>query len=108
MDDQTLVAGGAAVTISGTVISLISGGDSVVVGGKTEPISVVARTSTTVGLGGIIVSIGALVGSQMRLLRARARLRGPVQLQGSMGLCLQGVLRGGMGVCGLSLLSTFV
>jgi hypothetical protein len=62
VDDQTLVAGGAAVTISGTVISLISGGNSVVVGGKAEPVSVIAGTGTTVGLGGIIVSIGGFGG----------------------------------------------
>jgi hypothetical protein len=62
VDGQTLIAGGVAVTISGTVISLISGGDSVVVGGKTEPVSVIAGTGTTVGLGGIIVSIGGFGG----------------------------------------------
>jgi hypothetical protein len=57
---QTLVAGAAAVTISGSVVSLQSGGSSVVVGSKTEALSVLLAGSTTTvkGIGGIIATIG--------------------------------------------------
>jgi hypothetical protein len=37
-----------------------------VVGGKTEPVSVIAGTSTTIGLGGSIVSIESFGGKPKR------------------------------------------
>lgn len=57
---QTLVAGGSAITISGTVVSLQSGGSSVVIGGATtEALSAFLGSTTTTGsLGGVIASIG--------------------------------------------------
>jgi hypothetical protein len=59
---QTLVAGGPAITVSGTVVSLQSGGQSIVVGSSTEAISsFVGATSS--GLGGAIVSIGGFTSS---------------------------------------------
>jgi hypothetical protein len=58
IEDQTLKAGGPAITVSGTVMSLETGGYTVVVGGKTEPVSELVGTSTTKGLGGIIASLG--------------------------------------------------
>ena len=58
---QTLIAGGAAITISGTVISLLAGGESVVVGGtKTEGLKeLLGPSPTTVhGVGEIVATIG--------------------------------------------------
>lgn len=56
---QTLIPGGPAITVSGTVVSLLTGGSSVVVGGKTEALSAFLGPSTTeMGLGGIIATIG--------------------------------------------------
>jgi hypothetical protein len=66
---QTLKAGGPAITVSGTVISLESGGSSVVVGEKTEALTVLLGAPTPTGnsnaietpgqgLGAIIASLG--------------------------------------------------
>jgi hypothetical protein len=64
---QTLKPGGSAITVSGTVISLLVGGSSAVVGGKTVAASVlvaqgakatVVTEAVTTGLGGIIASLG--------------------------------------------------
>lgn len=44
---QTLVAGGPAITVSGTVISLVSGGGAVVVGETTEPLSQFLASTTS-------------------------------------------------------------
>jgi hypothetical protein len=58
IEGQTLIEGGPAITVSGTVMSLETGGYTVVVGGKTEPVGELVGTSTTTGLGGIIASLG--------------------------------------------------
>jgi hypothetical protein len=58
---QTLVPGGSAITVSGTVVSLQAQGSSVVVRAKTEALSAFLGSKTTTlagGLGGMIVSIG--------------------------------------------------
>lgn len=56
---QTLVAGGAAITVSGTAVSLMSDGSSVVVGGtKTEALSAFLGSTITSGFAGIIASEG--------------------------------------------------
>jgi hypothetical protein len=57
---QTLVDGAPAITISESVVSLHSGGSSVVVGSKTEALSELLGGSTTTvpGIGGIIATIG--------------------------------------------------
>jgi hypothetical protein len=69
VETQTLIAGGPAITVSGTVISLVSGGSSVVVGGMTEALTVLLGAPTPTGnpnatetpgqgLGAIIASLG--------------------------------------------------
>jgi hypothetical protein len=58
IEGQTLKAGGSAITVWATVMSLETGGYTVVVGGKTEPVGQLVATSTTKGLGGIIASLG--------------------------------------------------
>jgi hypothetical protein len=70
LGSQTLVAGGAAITVSSSIVlSLLSGGQSVVVEGSstTETLAITAvftstegvlETGTSTGLGGVIVSIG--------------------------------------------------
>lgn len=57
---QTLVAGGPAITISGSIVSLETGGASVVVGTETQPLASFLgfSTSTSNGIGGIIVTLG--------------------------------------------------
>jgi hypothetical protein len=66
---QTLKAGGPAITVSGTVISLASGGSSVLVDGKTEALTALLGAATPTGnpnaietpgqgLGAIIASLG--------------------------------------------------
>jgi hypothetical protein len=45
LGSQTLLAGGPAVTVSGTVISLQSGGQSVVVNGSTQALTIAFPTS---------------------------------------------------------------
>lgn len=63
---QTLIAGGAAITISSTIISLLSGGQSVAIGGTTtKPLAevftsqgIVVPTGTQTGVGGAIISLG--------------------------------------------------
>lgn len=71
---QKLVSGGAAITISGTVMSLQEGGSSVV-GGKTEALSASLGSSTMEdGLGGIIATIGPLrVRTRLRVVSCRLR-----------------------------------
>ena len=44
---QTLIPGGSAITVSRTRVSLESGGSSVVIGGKTEALSILLGPSTT-------------------------------------------------------------
>lgn len=65
LDSQTLVAGGAAITVSSLLVSLISGGQSVVMGGTTTEAFAQVFTSAelvlptaSTGLGGVIVSLG--------------------------------------------------
>ena len=64
---QTLVAGGSAITVSGTVISLDPDGQSVVIGGTTEPATAAlgiytatggSETTSEMGLGAVIMTIG--------------------------------------------------
>jgi hypothetical protein len=58
---QTLKVGGAAITVSGTVVSLLPGGSSVVAGSSTEALSKFLGASTTeveVGIGGIVQTMG--------------------------------------------------
>jgi uncharacterized protein YodC (DUF2158 family) len=66
---QTLKAGGPAITVSGTVISLANGGSSVLVDGKTEALTALLGAATPTGnpsaietpgqgLGAIIASLG--------------------------------------------------
>jgi hypothetical protein len=64
---QTLVAGGSAITVSGTVVSLDPGGQSVVIGGTTEPATAAlgiytatggSETTSEMGLGAVIMTIG--------------------------------------------------
>ena len=56
---QTLIPGGAAITISVTIVNLQTRGSSVVIGRKTEALSVLFGLSTTnVSLEGIIAMIG--------------------------------------------------
>lgn len=69
---QTLIAGAAAITVSGALVSLEAGGSSVVIGGwtKTEPLREFLGVEATLvaegaisGLGGIIQSIGGFAAS---------------------------------------------
>ena len=71
---QTLKAGGPAITVSGTVVSLLSGGLSAVVGGTTTVAAaavagakqtLVTETQATgqVSLGGVIASVGGFTGA---------------------------------------------
>ena len=59
---QTLKPGAPGITVSGTVVSLMSGGASVVVGGSTQAITefvtTATGTATGMGMGGIIATIG--------------------------------------------------
>lgn len=61
---QTLIAGGPAITVSGTLVSLEAGGSSVVIGGTIENVEILSTKygngaeSTILGVGGIIVSLG--------------------------------------------------
>ena len=57
---RTLAAGGPAIIVSGTVVSLVSGGAAVVVGTRTQPIG---SQSTGVDLGGVIWSVFGAVGA---------------------------------------------
>ena len=62
VEGQTLTAGGAAVTVSGTVISLASDAEDVVIGGSTQHIA-----SGTIGSGNASQSIvGYVPGSGCR------------------------------------------
>jgi hypothetical protein len=66
---QTLIPGGAAITVSGITASLLPGGASIVVGGVTEPVSSVlgplsgspGATTTNGGIGGAIASLGGFL-----------------------------------------------
>jgi hypothetical protein len=64
---QTLIAGDPAITVSGNVVSLDPGGQSVVIGGTSEPASVAlgiytatggSETTSEMGLGAVIMTIG--------------------------------------------------
>ena len=95
---QTLEAGGAAIAVSGTVMSLLPGGSSVVVGGQTVAASVLvgegARStvltgSVIAGLGGIIASLGGFggietAGSASRTSSGIASLTGAATFNGTM------------------------
>jgi hypothetical protein len=73
-----------------------------VVSGKTEPVSVIAGTSSMVGLGGIIVSLGGL-GEKPNEVEGSTSAS-TSSTTGFDGLVFTGVLRGGMGMCDLLLL----
>ena len=101
---QTLIAGGAAITVSGTVMSLLPGGSSVVIGGtKTIDASalvgasktLITETTAEAGLGGIIASLGGFGGRSSTTASTSASsstsspgINGTVQVftgQGGMG-----------------------
>jgi hypothetical protein len=88
---QTLIAGGPAITISGTVISLQAAGSSVVVDGQTEALSAFMGVSTTT-LGGIIATIGGFGTPTTTATGGNAQASGAV---GYNGLCFQ-VMRHGV------------
>jgi hypothetical protein len=65
---QTLEAGGSAITISGSVLSLLPGGSNVILDGTTTAVSVLSGATSTIltasaatgeiDLGGVIASVG--------------------------------------------------
>jgi hypothetical protein len=63
LGSQTLIPGRSALTISGTVVSLLSGGSSVVVGGTTLPVGVLLPSSVlfTTSVAGFLIGSQTLV-----------------------------------------------
>jgi hypothetical protein len=94
LGSQTLQAGGAAVTASGTVLSLLADGSSVVVGGTTTIAASAASawlgksgtlatvTQTVSGLGGIIASLGGFEGSEPEVVSATTSIANSSSYEG--------------------------
>jgi hypothetical protein len=63
LGSQALIPGRSALTISGTVVSLLSGGSSVVVGGTTLPVGVLLPSSIlfTTSVAGFLIGSQTLV-----------------------------------------------